>query len=127
MSISAELTHRRSTPTLTLRERNDIVRVENGDLIILSEEFYACGSSKVTSLRISIENEIRLERQRWMNFPIDADEKQVLRYAVDADLAKHLRISAMPLIAAPTRGLELGVDAMFAFAEEQLPRPYLLN
>ena len=118
----------RLTPILTLRERNDVIRIDQGTLIITSEEYYACGSTRMTVLRVTMKDEIALERHRWMNFPIDADERDTLRTDTSATLARQLRIMAMPLIVRPGSGLELGVDVMMRMANEHLPEaPRRLN
>ncbi len=112
----------RFRPHLVLHERHDSLRVEAGTLIIVSEEYYRCGSSQIITLSVTMADEIRLHQERWMKFPIDAAEREGLQETVHAALARQIRLNAMPLIANPQRGIEQGVDQIWALLDAHFSR-----
>jgi hypothetical protein len=108
------LTLRHRSP-LTITERNDWLRTQQGEIVIATQLIYACGSVRHLELRIG-ETQFTLIQQHLMKFPIDANEKRLEHRTDDATLAKYLRLLTTPILMRPEHGLEQGIDHIVAIA-----------
>ncbi len=93
-----------------LLERHDLIRIEEGTLIVQCDQHYQDGRNETITLRVTPDDEICLERQNGYMRGGSA-------CGFDAHVAMHLRMAAVPLLANPLEGVANGVDLLVATAE----------
>lgn len=93
-----------------LIERNDVVRVENGTLVIDSEQFFSDSASQYTNIEVFGDDRVRVTLLVAPAYPSDKPARHALGEEVHPSLARHVRALALPLMAAPEKGMTLGVD-----------------
>ena len=113
-------------PLPVTAERNDAIRYEQGVLAIESEEFFSDGASQYATITVYDDDTVRLNLVVAPAYPSERPARHALGEMQHPALAQHIRTMAMPLVAAPQRGVMPGVNLLLSLVLQIIPlRPHL--